>query len=74
MSQSDEEFRVRYGSFIIRVRQEAPGALRGEVEHVQSGAKSFFTSLTDIQNFIESCLEPVDDPRFISQNEEIKEV
>ena len=42
--------------FVVRVWQEsgdiAPGPWRGSVEHVRSGQRLYFVSLTDLADFI----------------------
>ncbi len=57
MDETHENPEARYGSFLIRIRQENADGLKGEIEHVQSGEKRTFTSLIDIQRFIEVHLE-----------------
>ena len=57
MVPTDENFKTRYGSFLIRVRQDAPGALKGQIKHVQSGEERPFANLTDILRFIEARLD-----------------
>ena len=58
MNQIDENFKTRYGSFLLRVRQDTPGALKGKIKHVQSDDERPFAQLTDILRFIDAHLEP----------------
>lgn len=46
----------RQGSFVIRIRQEAPEEWAGRIEHVQSGGRGRFQNLMELMQFIESHL------------------
>jgi hypothetical protein len=48
----------RQGSFVIRIRQQAPEEWAGRIEHVQSGGRGRFQNLMELMQFIESHLEP----------------
>jgi len=58
VNQSDKNFKTRYGSFLLLVRQDAPGVLRGQIKHVQSDDESPFATLNDILRFIEAHIQP----------------
>jgi hypothetical protein len=47
----------RQGSFVIRIRQQAPEEWAGRIEHVQSGGRGRFQNLMELMQFIESHLE-----------------
>lgn len=49
---------ARQGSFIIRIRQQAPEEWAGRIEHVQTGGRGRFQNLMELMQFIESHLEP----------------
>ena len=57
MSHADD-FHVRTGSFLLRVRQDTPGELSGQIEHIQSGERSAFANITEVLAFIEQHIEP----------------
>ena len=47
----------RQGSFVIRIRQQAPEEWAGRIEHVQTGGRGRFQNLMELMQFIESHLE-----------------
>jgi hypothetical protein len=47
----------RQGSFVIRIRQQAPAEWAGRIEHVQSGGRGRFQNLMELMQFIESHLD-----------------
>jgi len=48
---------ARQGSFVIRIRQQAPEEWAGRIEHVQSGGRGRFQNLMELMQFIESHLD-----------------
>jgi hypothetical protein len=51
----------RQGSFVIRVRQQAPEEWAGRIEHVQSGGRGRFQNLMELMQFIEAHLDQPDE-------------
>ena len=47
----------RQGSFVIRIRQQAPEEWAGRIEHVQTGGRGRFQNLMELMQFIESHLQ-----------------
>jgi hypothetical protein len=47
----------RQGSFVIRIRQQAPEEWAGRIEHVQSGGRGRFQNLMELMQFIEAHLD-----------------
>jgi hypothetical protein len=52
----------RQGSFVIRIRQQAPEEWAGRIEHVQTGGRGRFQNLMELMQFIESHLGPPNEP------------
>jgi hypothetical protein len=46
----------RQGSFVIRIRQQAPEEWTGRIEHVQTGGRGRFGNLMELMQFIEAHL------------------
>jgi hypothetical protein len=53
----------RQGSFVIRIRQQAPEEWTGRIEHVQSGGRGRFQNLMELMQFVESHLDQPDEDR-----------
>jgi hypothetical protein len=51
----------RQGSFVIRIRQQAPEEWTGRIEHVQSGGRGRFQNLMELMQFIESHLDQAEE-------------
>ena len=47
----------RQGSFVIRIRQQAPEEWTGRIEHIQTGGRGRFQNLMELMQFIESHLD-----------------
>jgi hypothetical protein len=53
----------RQGSFVIRIRQQAPEEWAGRIEHVQTGGRGRFQNLMELMQFIESHLQQPEECR-----------
>jgi hypothetical protein len=51
----------RQGSFVIRIRQQAPEEWTGRIEHVQSGGRGRFQNLMELMQFIETHLDQLEE-------------